>query len=167
MRWASYWLIYITIGSIVVSKWSYSPHLSSRHGSLNKMWATGIMKQLIYATSDVLAWLPNCLNQMWATGIMKQLLYATSVVLAWLLQSDGSNRYHEDTGEWSSPPRLLSRHGCPNQTWATGTNGQLLCLNKWIFTDTSLRSCVRGSLLSRKTVHCITLIILHVLFYLI
>jgi hypothetical protein len=30
---------------------------------------------------------------------MKQLLFATSVVLAWLPQSDGSNRYHEDTGE--------------------------------------------------------------------
>jgi hypothetical protein len=75
--WASYWLIYVTNSSTVVAKWhSYWPRLLFWH---------------------------VCPNQMWATGIMKQLLFATSVVLAWFSQSDASNRYHEDTGEW--PPR--------------------------------------------------------------
>jgi hypothetical protein len=106
------------------------------------------------------------------------LLFATSVALAWLPQSDVSNRHHqatpiyhlcclsmiaqsdvskschEDTGEWFSSPHLLSRHGCPNQTWATRTNGRLLCFNGWTFTKIALRSCVKDSLLSRKTVHC-------------
>jgi hypothetical protein len=120
-------------------------------------WCYSCFQMILLATSVVPAWLPQsdlsnryheattichvccswtgCPNQMWATGIMKQLLFAKSVVLAWLPQSDVSNRYNEDTGEWSSSPRLLSWHGCPNQTWATRTNGQLLYFNEWIVTN--------------------------------
>jgi hypothetical protein len=145
---------------------------------------------LLFSTSGVLAWLPQsdvrigphddtgdwsssprllswhgCPNQIWATGIMKELLFATSGVLAWLLQSDVSNRCHEDTGEWSSSPRLLSRHGFPYQTWDTRTNGHLLCFNGWTFTEITLRSCVMDSLFFSKD--CILpLNIFQVLFYL-
>jgi hypothetical protein len=58
-------------------------------------------------------------NQMWATGIMKNLLFATSVVLAWLPQLYVINMHYEDTGEWSFSPRLFSWHGCPNHMWST------------------------------------------------
>jgi hypothetical protein len=117
-RWASYWLIYHPNCPIVVAKWhSYLPRLMSRRGFPNQMWATGIMKQLLFATSVVLAWLPQsdvsnrhheatpichvcCLGmvvpirfeQQVSWGYCRMILLATSVVSAWLPQSDLSNK---------------------------------------------------------------------------
>jgi hypothetical protein len=169
-RWASYWLIYVTNGSIFVAKWPSSPRLSSLHGCPNQMWETDIVKKLLFAMSVVLTWLPQaimkhfllatsvsrhgCTDQIWLTGIMKQLLFSTSVVLTWLLQGYMSNRYHEDTCEWYFLPRLLSWPGYPNRTWATGTKGQFLYFNRLLVIKISIRYFVRDSLLAWKTVHC-------------
>jgi hypothetical protein len=73
-------------------------------------------------------------EQQLSWGYWRTILLATSVVSAWLSRSYVSNIYDEDNEEWSSSPRLLSRHAFPNQTWATRTNGQLFCFNEWTFT---------------------------------
>jgi hypothetical protein len=138
MRWASYWLIYVTNGSIVIAKWSSSPSLSSRHG---------------------------CPNQMWATSIMKLLLFATSVVLTWLPQSDVSNRYHEDTGERSSSLRLLSRHGCPNQTWSNMDQRTVTLLQRMNSNQHLIKFLSKGLIVVSEDC-TLLLIILQVRFYL-
>ena len=163
MLWASYWLIYVTNGSIVVAKWSSSPHLSSRHGCPNQMWATGIMKQLLFATSVALAWLPQsdvsnrhheatpichvcCLGmvapirweQQVSWGYWRMILLATSVVSAWLPQSDLSNKDQQTV-------TLLQRVNC-NQNITT-----FLC--KWFIVVSEDSTLL--------------LIVLQVLFYLI
>jgi hypothetical protein len=101
------------------ASWSnyYMPDLMYWHGCPNQMWATGIMKQLLYATSDVFAWFPQsdvsnrhheatptchvcCLSMVarieWekqvSWGYWRMILLAWSVVSAWLPQSDLSNK---------------------------------------------------------------------------
>jgi hypothetical protein len=93
IRWAPYLLINITNGSINVAKCPSSPRLSSRNGCTNQMWATWIMKELLIATSVVLAWLPTirCEQQV-SWGYWRMIILATSVVLASLPQSDLSNK---------------------------------------------------------------------------
>jgi hypothetical protein len=170
MRWASYWLIYVTNGSIFVAKWSSSPRMSSRHGCPNQMWATGIMKQLLCATSDVLAWLPQsdvsnmhheatpifhvcCLSmvasigweQQVSWGYWRMILLASSVVSAWLPQSDLSNKDQQTV-------TLLQRMNCNQHITTLLCKGFIVVLEDCISLLIVFESAVLPNIL--ETEHC-------------